>query len=361
MHARRTPLAVALILAIAPSLTGLVISSAGAADQLILGKSLVVKDPKPGVDPTRRGILVFGRELQSPDTLIGDPLANGATVEVIANGAISNSQTYSLPAGAFSPGSWGWKALGNPVIGYTYKDPAGVNGPVKVALIKKAPSGTFLVKVLVKGSLGSITVVPPASGTDGGMRFEISGGDTYCVNFGGPAGGAVKNAPASGIPNKLFKIVGKAAAPTSEAGCPVLTTPPPGGVELQGALPATPGRFNYNLTLGLPGADAACNTFFAGTHACTYTELQAAEAAGDLVGLQDTGSNTVTSFWAIDPLKADLLQCGGNGDPVWTYATAHTSSRGERVPLNNGLGTLGALVTSVQCNISGSSWVGCCL
>ena len=78
------------------------------------------------------------------------------------------------------------------------------------------------------------------------------------------------------------------------------STIPSGGVELQGALTATPGRFNYNLTVGLPGANAACNSNFPGTHACSYPELQIAEAAGDLVGLQDTASMTVTSFWAID-------------------------------------------------------------
>jgi hypothetical protein len=43
-----------------------------------------------------------------------------------------------------------------------------------------------------------------------------------------------------------------------------------GGTVLKGALTSTPGRFNHNAMLGLPGANAACNTNFAGTHACTY-------------------------------------------------------------------------------------------
>jgi hypothetical protein len=137
-----------------------------------------------------------------------------------------------------------------------------------------------------------------------------------------------------------------------------------GGVELQGALTATTGRFNYNLTLGLPGANAACNTNFAATHACTYAELQIAEAAGDLVGLTDTASITVTSFWAIDPAGLALEQCvddapaGSNLN--WEYGTAHTPSRGRRVDLNNGLGSLGPLQAPQQCNFS-SRWVGCCL
>ena len=58
------------------------------------------------------------------------------------------------------------------------------------------------------------------------------------------------------------------------------TTMPAGGTLLKGALTPTPGRFNYNATLGLPGANAACNTNFAGTHACTYAELQTAAGGG---------------------------------------------------------------------------------
>lgn len=140
-----------------------------------------------------------------------------------------------------------------------------------------------------------------------------------------------------------------------------------------GALTATNGRFNYNLTLGLPGANAACNSNFPGTHACTYAELQVAEAGGALVGLKDIGNNTVTGFWAIDPAADPLTtQCyddasfpcpGGvcSGPHAWEYGTAHTPSRGQKVALTNGTGVLGPLQTGLQCNFSGSSWVGCCL
>lgn len=363
MQMSRRHLCVALSLMILSASLAAVAAPAIAADQIILGKSLLVTDPQPGVDATKRQIIVFGKELSSPDTLNGDPLAAGATVEVIANGTASSSQTFSMPAGVFN-GAWGWRALGNPTFGYLYKDLVGMNGPVKLAFIKKVPAGHFLVKVLLKGSLGAINVLPPASGTDGGMRFNITGGDSYCVNFGGPAGGMVKNAPAMGIANKLFKVVSTATAPTVEAGCPVLNGGG-GGVVLKGALPPTAGRFNYNLILGLPGANAACNSLFPGTHACDVSELQAAETAGDLVGLLDTNNNPVTSFWAIDSMKPPLLQCQddimGGSFLNWEYGTAHTASRGERLPLNNGTGTLGALQTPLQCNQSGNSNVGCCV
>jgi len=135
-------------------------------------------------------------------------------------------------------------------------------------------------------------------------------------------------------------------------------------VVLKGALTATVGRFNYNLTLGLPGANSACNTSFPGTHACTYQELQNAAAAGDLDGLTDTAAMTVTSFWAIDATASPLQQCiddaAGGSNLNWEYGTAHTPSRGQKVPLNNVAGTLGSLQTGLQCNFSGSSWVGCC-
>jgi hypothetical protein len=137
------------------------------------------------------------------------------------------------------------------------------------------------------------------------------------------------------------------------------------GVVLLGALTATPGRFNYNATVGLPGANAACNSSFPGTHACTYAELQTAEGDGDLVGLKDVSNTTVNSFWAIDGSAPPLQQCNDDAPIIgsglnWEYATAHTASRGNKVALTNGTGTLGALQVSVQCNLSGTSNVGCC-
>jgi len=135
-----------------------------------------------------------------------------------------------------------------------------------------------------------------------------------------------------------------------------------GGVELKGALTATPGRFNYNLTVGLPGANAACNTNFPGTHACTYSELQGASTAGDLIGLKDIANNTVTSFWAIDGSLPALSQCQDDVSSFlnWEYGTAHTPSRGRTAPLDNPSGNLGAIGPNIQCNFS-SHWVGCCV
>src|SRR5262249_25703577 len=135
---------------------------------------------------------------------------------------------------------------------------------------------------------------------------------------------------------------------------------------VKGALASTPGRFNFNAMVGLPGANAACNTNFAGTHVCTYQELQSAAAAGGLTGLKDVKAMTVTSFWAIDSSAPPLQQCNDdvNSHQNWEYPTAHTASRGEQVALDNAAGTLGALQTGVQCNFGASgpeaAWVACC-
>ena len=123
-----------------------------------------------------------------------------------------------------------------------------------------------------------------------------------------------------------------------------------------GALLKTFGKFTYAAQIGVPGADTECNNNFPGTHACTYPELQVAEAAGDLVGAKDVGNNTVTGFWAIDSSQSNLVQCGVS--VPWDYMTAHTGHQGQLVSLNNGTGALGPLTTGLNC--LGQMWVGCC-
>jgi len=158
---------------------------------------------------------------------------------------------------------------------------------------------------------------------------------------------------------------GASTTTTPGASTTTTTTQPRAGT-VKGALAPTAGHFNFNGSLGLDGANAACNTNFAGTHACTYQELQSAAAAGDLKGLKDVKAMTVTTFWAIDSSADPLQQCNDdvNSHKNWEYQTAHTASRGEMVALDNAAGTLGALQMSVQCNFGASgpeaAWVACC-
>lgn len=187
----------------------------------ILGKSLLVKDPQPGVDPSLRRIVVMGKALASDDSLVGDPVVDGATLQVIAHGATGSVQTFTLPPGAALPRGTGWKALGNPPIGYLYTDAAGTNGPVKTAEIKKSKTGVLILRAVILGKLGQglqphIVVLPPNPGTDGGAIFTIGEGGSYCVSFGGPAGGQVTNNA-----GKLFKVTSTDSSPMTEAGCAV--------------------------------------------------------------------------------------------------------------------------------------------
>ena len=143
---------------------------------------------------------------------------------------------------------------------------------------------------------------------------------------------------------------------------PTVTATCAPGFAYNGALVPTAGRFNYNAMVGLPGANAACNSNFSGSHVCTYFDLQCAQTAGSLVGAVDTSAAPVASFWAVDPNAAPLSQCQDDVTSFqnWEYATAHTGSRGQRVALNGGTGMLGPLQTGLQCNFSGNSNVGCC-
>jgi hypothetical protein len=118
-----------LLITLSVPLFALVSGLAGAADQTVLGKTFVVKDPQAGVDPSYRTVVARGKELLSDNAVVGDPVANGATVEIIANGASPTVQVFTLLPGAAVSGSPGWKTLGDPILGYSYKDGLGVNGP----------------------------------------------------------------------------------------------------------------------------------------------------------------------------------------------------------------------------------------
>lgn len=179
-----------------------------AADQLLHGVSLSVKDP--GLGPAARTVAALAREAQSPETIVGDPTlpgsAGGALLTLTLNGTHPTSQTFVLPQGTTSRGSPFWSPLAGG--GFKYKDPKGEQGPVKLLTIKRAASALFAIKLLVTGAHGQVDLVPPDPGTDAYLTVTITGGDRYCVAFG--ADGKVGNAGPRG-----FKV----RRPISE-GCP---------------------------------------------------------------------------------------------------------------------------------------------
>jgi hypothetical protein len=164
-------------------MSGIVVAAglAYAADQTILGNSITVKDPKPGVDATKRKITGKAKEKNSANTIVGNPSSLGGTLFIAANGGTDTSQTFSLPQG--TSGITGKPFWTSDPKGHKYKDPKGENGPVKLAQIKKTPSGTFTIKAVVSGKLGPVNVLPPNPGTDSCLLLGLNGGDTYSVAF----------------------------------------------------------------------------------------------------------------------------------------------------------------------------------
>lgn len=162
-----------------------------AADQVVPTKTLLVKNPPSG--EAKRKIVFKVKEKPSSVVVVGDPLADGATLHVVLTPG--GDQCFSMPAS-------GWSPIGD--IGFKYKDKALADGPVKVAAIKKTPSGVFLIKAILKGSGPTpITVAPGDPTNTYGTNLTIVGGDSYCSG----------TATATPKPNdaKTFKVVNDTA------------------------------------------------------------------------------------------------------------------------------------------------------
>src|SRR5882724_12151320 len=183
---------------IAVALLSLSAGSVHAATWTVLGKTSQIKNPS--TDASKRKVSGQALERGSHDGLVGDPTVNGATLEVIANGGTPSDQTFALP-------KEGWSKIGT--VGFQYSNRSSP-GAVKKAKIKLTPSGIFQIRVLVLGKGGPVSLVPPNPGSDGGFILTLTMGDSYCVAFGGVAGGsALKN------DGKLWSV----RRPTGEA-CP---------------------------------------------------------------------------------------------------------------------------------------------
>ena len=148
---------------------GLVGGIAYAAVQLKPTKALVVKNPPSG--PSARSVSWRVSEPTSSNTVVGDPTVNGAKFRIKLTPG--GDQCVTMPAS-------GWVGLGT--FGFKYKDPTLANGPVKAALIKKAGSGTFLIKTILKG--GGVTLVPGNPTASYATNFKIGAGDEYCSGSG---------------------------------------------------------------------------------------------------------------------------------------------------------------------------------
>jgi hypothetical protein len=227
---------IAKVAALAAVLSMMLVGWANAADQTVLGRSFIVKNPG---SPDQRKVTGAAKEVGSSATIVGDPTipgspggamlgspggailgsAGGAILDVIANGDHPTSQLFGLKQGKSSAGKPFWRASGasGSPTGFKYKDPKGDQGPVKVVIIKKNTAGVFVIKVVIRGKNGgTIDVVPPNLGTDGFITIRLGHGDRYCVKYG--ADGDVINAG-----DRLFKV----RRPSIE-GCPASPSSPSG-------------------------------------------------------------------------------------------------------------------------------------
>ena len=185
--------------------------AAHAADQTILGNQLQVKNPST-LD--KRKVIVKAKEKASTNTVVGNPVATGATLSVAANGGSSSSQIFVLPIGnSPTTGKPFWS--GDAVKGFKYKDSKGDNGPVKSAQIKKTPSGNFSIKAVITGKNGTILVTPPNPGVSGCAALSLNGGDRYSVAFG----------VGDGIVTNKGSILYKHKKVVNEAVCPLIGPP----------------------------------------------------------------------------------------------------------------------------------------
>src|SRR5262245_44889188 len=153
---------------------GFGVSFASAFDAPILGQQLLIKDPKPSLDASKRSLVATAKEKASPDSLAGSPELTGATVTVFAFGATSASQAFVLPGGTDSAtGKPFWKTSAT---AFKYKDAKGSAGAVRSLDIKKSAGGTFTIKVVASGKHGALLVTPPDPGSSGCVRIDLDAG-----------------------------------------------------------------------------------------------------------------------------------------------------------------------------------------
>ena len=152
----------------AVTLAGFVVSQmlalpASGSQQFVPTRTLLVKNPPSGAQKVLW-------KVKGAATLLGDPTPDGATLRIVL--APGGDQCVTMP-------SAGWTAIGT--TGFKYKDTTLANGPVKVAQIRKTPSGTFILKALLKnGGPTSITVVPGDPTASYATNFTLGTGDEYC-------------------------------------------------------------------------------------------------------------------------------------------------------------------------------------
>jgi hypothetical protein len=166
----------------------------------IKGKRILLKDSRPNVDETGRRLILSAKSTGTPP-LTGNPVADGAILNVSAAGVLPTEQTFNLPGA-------NWEALGG--AGFRYTDASGANGPITTVLLKRSSAGRMRLKVVALGRKGLIQLMPPNTGTSA-TAILVTGNSRYCTTFGGAAGGTVLTNT-----ENLFRV----KDPTAAVACP---------------------------------------------------------------------------------------------------------------------------------------------
>lgn len=272
-----------------------------AADRLILGKKMIVKNPTGAED--KRTVIVQGKEKPSDiSSIVGDPTTSGATLDILANGTSATTQSFSLP-------NTGWSATST---GFKYVAPTGAVAPVKKVILKRTNQGVMQVNVLLKGNVGtqSLDILPPNTGTDGGLSLQITGGDRYCVSLGGAAGGTEMTDT-----NEQWKIKDATAQP----GCPA----PP---VVSGCCTGLPSLLKVKVTSSAASTGsvtpATCES--GGACPCGGGELCLGPLLANTAYIGGGGTTSSTFYLRTVPVGTEvymkIASCSGP-DPVLTAAT----------------------------------------
>jgi lysophospholipase L1-like esterase len=284
--------------------------TAGAADQTILGRTLVVKDPTGANE--RRVVIGVGKETATPNVLTGNPAVDGpsggATLQVSVEGTTPSLQVFSLPQGIDGMGRPFWTAS---AAGYRYKDSKGMHGPVKLAQIARSTGGVFSVKVVLQGKLGALNVIPPNAGTEGCVALHLApagGGDRYSVRFGTDS--AVKN---SG--SKVFQ----AKMPLSEGVCPVTTT-------TTTTLPTTTSSTTTTTTTTSTSTTATTTTTTSTTETTTTTTSTTETTTTTTSTTETTTTTTSTSTTATTTTTTSTTETTTTTTTTTTTETTTTST-----------------------------------
>lgn len=166
----------------AACLGGLLVLGAHAAEYWEPTKLFLVKDP--GAPEARKIVWkIKQKDLDDDVVVAGDPIANGATIRIWL-ACNSNhgedpcegggDQCFELPASGWSPIS---------SIGFKYKDQSFANGPVKLASVKKTPSGNFILKAALQGP--GIDIYLEDEIANYGAVLALGGGGAYGSGSGG--------------------------------------------------------------------------------------------------------------------------------------------------------------------------------